>query len=251
MGFRLDPRSEELISDGLPLLNRVSGDRIRHELEQIFAEPEPERTLFRLDELGILSQIQPSLHCDRWLQDKYQTLRQEMQIETWDLKPEDCSFLHLALLSYRLDEEALAELARRLKMKRDDADDLHLLLNLQTILPDVGKTRRPSTVYRLLEPYPARVLAAAWVTADRRRLRERLLRYQTEWRLMETEITGNVLKAMGLRPSPLFGRLLGELRDARLDGRVSSREGEITLLEKLLEREEIGREDGRGDRGTG
>ena len=92
-------------------------------------------------------------------------------------------------------------------------------------------------------PYPARVLAAAWVTADRRRLRERLLRYQTEWRLMETEITGNVLKAMGLRPSPLFGRLLGELRDARLDGRVSSREGEITLLEKLLEREGIGREE--------
>ena len=123
---------------------------------------------------------------------------------------------------------------------------LRLLLDLQGILPDVGKNRRPSAVYRLLESYPARVLAAAWVAADRKRMRERLLRYQTEWRLMETEITGNVLKAMGLKPSPLFGRLLGALRDARLDGRVSTREEEIKLLESLLDREER-----QGDREIG
>jgi tRNA nucleotidyltransferase (CCA-adding enzyme) len=43
LGFRLDPRSEELIDDALPLLRRVSGDRIRHELELIFREDKPGR----------------------------------------------------------------------------------------------------------------------------------------------------------------------------------------------------------------
>jgi tRNA nucleotidyltransferase (CCA-adding enzyme) len=153
------------------------------------------------------------------------------------LKPEDTPFLHLALLAYRLGDEDLEGLVVRLKMKRDDADDLRLLRGLQDTLARLGKARRPSAAYRLLELYPARVLAVAWVAADRKRLRDRLLRYQTEWRLVETEITGAVLKAMGLRPGPLFGRLLRTLRNARLDGRVRTREEEVALLEKLLEEE--------------
>ena len=237
MGFRLDPRTEELIADALPLLKRVSGDRIRHEMEQIFVEPEPERALRRLDELDVLAQIHPGLHCDRWLQVKYHALRKDLDLETWNLKPEDTPFLYLALLAYRLGDEDLEGLVVRLKMKRDDADDLRLLHGLQDTLAQLGKARRPSAAYRLLELYPARVLAVAWVAADRKRLRDQLLRYQTEWRLVETEITGAVLKAMGLRPGPLFGRLLGTLRDARLDGRVSTREEEEALLEKLLEEE--------------
>ena len=61
-----------------------------------------------------------------------------------------------------------------------------------------------------------------------------MLRYQTEWRLVEPETTGDDLKAMGLRPSPLFGQLLGVLREARLDGKVSTREEEEAMLQKLL-----------------
>ena len=237
MGFRLNPRSEKLIADALPLLKRVSGDRIRHELDQIFAEREPERALCRLDELGVLAQIHPSLHCDGWLQARYRAVREDLKPETWNLKLEDTSFLYLALLAYRLGDKELDELTRRLKMKRDDADELLFLPGLQDTLLQLGKARRPSAVFRLLQPYPPRILAVAWVAADRKRLRDRLLRYQTEWRLVETEITGDVLKAMGLKPSPLFGRLLGALRDARLDGRVSTQEEEAALLEELLARE--------------
>jgi tRNA nucleotidyltransferase (CCA-adding enzyme) len=234
MGFQLDPRSEELIADALPLLKRVSGDRIRHELEQIFDEPEPERALCRLDELGMLAQIHPGLRCDRWLQARYRALREDLKPETWDLRSEDTPFLYLALLAYRLAEEELENLTRRLKVRRDDAEALRLLAGLEDTLAQLGKARRPSAIYRLLEPYPTRVLAGAWIATDRKRVRERLLRYQTEWRLVQPDITGDALKAMGLRPGPLFGRLLGALRDARLDGRVSTREEEAALLEKLL-----------------
>ncbi|RLC92664.1 MAG: polynucleotide adenylyltransferase [Chloroflexi bacterium] len=232
LGFHLDPRSEELISDALPLLKRVSGDRLRHELEQIFCEAEPERALCRLDELGVLAHIQPDLHCDEWLRKKYQTFREQLDAKCWKLDA-GC-WMYLALLAYRLNDEALEKLIARLMMPRDDAEDFILLHSLKETLPRLGKARRPSIVYRLLEPYPARVLAGAWVATDRRRLRERLLRYQTQWRLVETELTGDDLKAMGLKPGPLFGQLLCALRDARLDGKVSTREEEVMLLEKLL-----------------
>ena len=242
MEFRLDPRSETLIAEALSLLNRVSGDRIRHELEQIFAEPEPERTLHRLDELGVLAQIHPTLHWDDWLTQRYRALREELDVSCWTLDADDIPFLHLALLAYRMDEETLEQLIHRLRMKRDDADDLRLLPSLKDTLAQLGRTRQPSAIYRLLQPYPARVLALAWIATDRKRTQERMLRYQTEWRLVETEITGDDLKATGLKPSPLYGQLLAALRDARLDGKVGTREQEEALLERLLGGEVDGRQ---------
>jgi tRNA nucleotidyltransferase (CCA-adding enzyme) len=238
MGFHLDPRSEELIADGLLLLKRVSGDRIRHELEQIFYEAEPERALCRLEELGVLPYVHPGLRCDDWLRKKYATLREHLDAERWMLDADGVPFLYLALLAYRLDGEELQGLIDRLKVRRGDAEDLRLLPDLKGALPQLGRVRHPSAVYRLLQLYPARILAVAWVAVDRRRVRGRLLRYQTEWRLVETALTGDDLKAMGLRPGPVFGRLLGALRDARLDGKVSTREEEEALLEKLLLKDE-------------
>ncbi|MCP4540505.1 MAG: CBS domain-containing protein [Chloroflexi bacterium] len=257
MDFHLDPRSEELISDALPLLKRVSGDRVRHEFELIFREAEPERALHRLEELGGLRLIHSGLRCDRWLQAKYRVLREEFKSEAarteilglsigskpqnevwnmavWNMQPHDNVYLHLALLAYRLNSEELEKLIVRLKVRRDDAEDMRLLSNLKEVLPQLGRARRPSAVYRLLHPYPSRVLSVAWIATDRKRLQRRLLRYQTEWRLAEIELSGNDLKAMGLNPGPLFGRLLNALLDARLDGKVSTREDEQALLEKLL-----------------
>jgi tRNA nucleotidyltransferase (CCA-adding enzyme) len=237
LGFRLDPRSEGMIADALALLKRVSGDRIRHELEQVFDEPEPMHVLSRLDELGVLAHIHPDLHCDRWLESRYTVLRDELSREAWGLTAEDDAFLHLALLAYRMDEAQLEAFISRLKIKRDDADDLRLLPGLRAVLPRIAWTRRPSTVYGLLEPFPARLLAVAWIASGSGRQKAQLLRYQTEWCAVETEITGDDLKEMGLKPGPLFGRLLDTLRDARLDGKVSTRQDEEALLERLLEAE--------------
>lgn len=234
LDFQLDPHSEEMINDALPLLERVSGDRIRHELELIFLEDEPECAICRLEDLGVLEQIHPNLRCDEWLQTNYQALRQEMDPQTWNLKAEDLSFIHLAVLAYRLDEDDLEELSKRLKVKRDDEDDLLLMHNLQQASSQLVKEDRPSAICRLLEPYPARVLATTWLATDSKEVAEILLRYQTDWRLVEPIITGNDLKDMGLKPGPLFGRLLRALRDARLDGEVSSRKEEEAFLEHLL-----------------
>jgi len=234
LGFRLDPRSQELIASALPLLKRVTGGRIRHELALIFREVEPEQVLCRLEELGVLAQIHPRLRCDSWLRAKCRALREELDLEVWGLDPDDVSFRYLALLAYRLTGEEVEELIGRLKVARAEAEDLRLLCALKQALPQVSRSRRASVLYRLLQPYPARVLALAWVATDSGRLRKKLLRYQTEWRLIEPDLTGDDLKAMGLKPSPLFGRLLEALRDARLDGKVSTRDDEEAWVRRLL-----------------
>lgn len=234
LGFHLDPRSEELIDDALPLLRRVSGDRIRHELELIFREDEPERALCRLDELDALSHIHPDLECDRWLVTRYRTLRERLDPETWNLASEDLVFVHLALLAYRMGEKQVHALGKRLRVRRDVEEDLLLVQNLRRRLPELTELDRPSEMYNLLQPYPARVMAVVSIATSKATAQDRLLRYQTEWRFVEPALTGDDLKEMDLEPGPLFGHLLRKLRDARLNGEVRTREEEVVLVEQVL-----------------
>ncbi|HID89050.1 MAG TPA: CCA tRNA nucleotidyltransferase, partial [Anaerolineae bacterium] len=236
LGFRMDPRSESLIANALPLLDRVSGDRIRHELEQILDEREPEKALCRLEELGVLRQIHADLRCDAWVQARFRVAREELDPGVWELEPGDRRFVLWGLLFYRLSPESLEAVLRRLKMPRSEADDLQMLPDLRQAMRRLAPARRPSRIYRALRPFPSRLLAVAWVACEREGLREKMLQYQTRYRHVRTALTGDDLKAMGLRPGPIFGRLLGILQDARLDGEVATREEEEALVRHVLRR---------------
>ncbi len=240
LGFRLDPRSEALIANALPMLNRVSGERIRHELELILAEEEPERALCRLQHLGVLSQIHPALHCDRWLVTRFRAARKELAPTVWGLEVEDRSFVYWGLLLYRLESDALRAVTGRLRIPRSEARDLERLPDLRRDLDLLPTLRQPSRICHLLEPYPARLLAVGWVADRRAGVRARLTAFQTRYRHVTPILTGEDLKAMGLRPGPLFGRLLTALRDARLDGKIATREEEEALVREMVGKYGVG-----------
>lgn len=62
-GFHISTQGEKLIKNALSLnlVEKLSGARILHELNLIFREDEPETCLRRLNELGVLAAIHPSL----------------------------------------------------------------------------------------------------------------------------------------------------------------------------------------------
>jgi tRNA nucleotidyltransferase (CCA-adding enzyme) len=80
---------------------------------------------------------------------------------------------------------------------------------------------------------PAAVLIA-WLCTGSERVRERLRRYETELRHIQPIVDGEYLKGLGLRPSPLFRRLLDAVRDGRLDGQIHTVEEEQALVARLL-----------------
>jgi tRNA nucleotidyltransferase (CCA-adding enzyme) len=249
LGFQIESRSQELIADALGLLPRVSGERIRHELLLLFQEPEPELGLTRMEELGVLRHVHPGLRCDGWLQRKFRALRRVMPDwyeKSWrpsvveeehdalhgmSLPHDNASQLYLALLSYRLITPELETLATRIKLGRGDLDLLLEVAQLRDALsPLQVEDVRPSDVVRLLEPHSGPAILATWVAADSRRVREHLSNYWRSYRHIRPTLTGNDLKGLGLRPGPLFGRILGRLRDARLDGEISTVEQEWQMV---------------------
>jgi tRNA nucleotidyltransferase (CCA-adding enzyme) len=103
-------------------------------------------------------------------------------------------------------------------------------------------TLRPSQVYRLLSQLPdealALVLAKGFVSHDAggvRRLARRLRRFVRHDRHVRSTISGEILKQFGLRPGPLFKKILDRLLDERLDGRFTAVSEEKTRARILAE----------------
>jgi tRNA nucleotidyltransferase (CCA-adding enzyme) len=262
LGFHIEARTEELIDDALPLLDRVSGERIRNELYLIFQEAEPARMLRRIDELGVLRRIDPQLVWDDWLEDKF--ARVDLRAAEWATvargpggQPAPSRFgtrgkrpssipwplapIHyLALLVFRLKEPAIDFVGRRLRVPRDQIELLQAIPSLRRAAdrlaaPDL----KPSGVYALLSPFTDDALALLWVAADGEVVRRKLSLYQAELRRVEPALTGHDLRAMGLKPGPIYRRILNALRDARLDGEIGTRAEEESMAH-LIAGEMIG-----------
>ncbi len=73
-----------------------------------------------------------------------------------------------------------------------------------------------------------------WLCTDSDRVRDRLWRYDKELRLIQPVVDGAYLVSLGLKPSPLFSRLLNTVRDARLDGEIHTVDEEKALIARLL-----------------
>jgi tRNA nucleotidyltransferase (CCA-adding enzyme) len=244
LGFAIEPGTAELIDSALPMLSRVSGERIRHELYLILREREPELVLCRLDGLGVLAQIHPRLACTERSWELFARLRQTIAEGQWkvpadeDGRPMPGSYL--ALLTYPLSRSELEALANRLKIFRNDLSLLRQVLDLREREADLARQDLSNReIYHLLRYASTPALMLHGLCTESERVRERLWRYEKELRHVQPVVDGAYLKSLGLKPSPLFSRLLHTVRDARLDGLVHTVEEEKALIASLLaERQE-------------
>ena len=106
LGFCIEPETLALLKRDLPLMKTVGGYRLRHELELVFKEKEPEKELLRAYELGVLQEMHPSLKADDWLVSKFQEARR-----TGKATPD----YRLGLLLFRLSDDDLRQITKYLR----------------------------------------------------------------------------------------------------------------------------------------
>jgi tRNA nucleotidyltransferase (CCA-adding enzyme) len=239
LGFRIEARTKELLRDALDLLDRVSGERIYHELHLIFHEAKPERALLRLDNLAVLRQVYPDLKTDDWVVQRLIEIRSGLDNTPWSsTQPKDVHYL--GLLIFRLTEKALHEVVTRLRIRTEDASTLQQVQILKSLMPQLHQPRRPSQLYHMLEPFSSEALLVGWLACEDEVARAQLAQFQRELQGMEPIISGHYLRQeFNLRPGPLYRQILDHLRAARLDGQVITLADEHTLVERWLEANKI------------
>jgi tRNA nucleotidyltransferase (CCA-adding enzyme) len=232
--FSLEERTAELLDDALDLLDRVSGERLMNELELIFRERQPERALYQLDELGILAAIHPGLIVDKWLMSQLETLGGGLDQTPWGaIRPEPVHFL--GLLAYSLARDELDSLVERLNLRVHQRTVLVQVYDIKRNAAKIATATQASSLYHLLEFTSDEARLIAWLALDDKTARQQIVRFQNQLRDVTPLIDGNYLKQeLGLRPGPIFKTVIDQLRNARLDGQVSTLSEERALVERIL-----------------
>jgi tRNA nucleotidyltransferase (CCA-adding enzyme) len=223
-GFKIEPRTARLIGDALAMFARVSDARIRHEFDLIFREREPEKALARANELGAFKAIMAQLDFTDWHAGKF---RQARVVEE-----QPTALTYLGLLAYHLTPSLAAEFCARLRLTNAEDETIMQLLALRAESEPrlAAAALAPSALYHLLAEYSDGALALFTLATDDERVRECVTLFRTRLRGIAPELTGHDLKRMGIRPGPQYRAILERLRDARLDGEISTREQEIEIV---------------------
>jgi len=271
LGFVIEERTAELITDALDLLDHVTGERLRHELYLILREAEPERSLDRLNRMGGLQHLHPSLRFSREmsalfvrLRDRFQArpcaaYSRPVQVEVKESPSEAASPLqvtenvvslslcYLALLASSMGHDELASFVERMSIKGDDGRFLHQVLRARESLSELAATSMlPSGIYRLLRPFSREARFVLSVLTNSKLVRHRLDLYESALARVEPGIDGHYLQSLGVPPGPIYGEILERVRTALLDRQIVTLEEEKQLVHRLVEVCHNGQDDTRG-----
>ena len=234
LNFQIEARTAELMTTALPMLRRITGERVRNELTLILREPFPERPLLELQSRGILESIHPALKFD----DRVAVLFQRGRSESapWSMERPEPAALNWHLAAALLPTQALAAINERLLMPHHQAETMQQTARLIGLFDWLDEPdRSPSQIDTQLGGVADIALFAAWLAASKLPVRRRIERYVTEWRQVRPLTNGHTLKKHGLQPGPCFAVLLARLRAARLDGEIDTEADENRLLQRLID----------------
>ncbi len=228
LGFRLESDTARLLRRHRKMLDTISGDRLRREIELILREERPEQVLHRMAELGVLQQIHPSLKGNGWLAQKFPRVRGLV------LPARERQTLYLSLLAYHLTPEEGEQLLSRLKAPRVTAQVVRDTLGIKSELAlRVHSGLTPGALYRWLRPRrPLAVQANALAGSP-------LVRWQLELflrRLSEVKplLSGEGLKKLGVPSGPEMGRVRERRLDAWLARAAHTRGEEEALVHRWM-----------------
>jgi len=244
LGFRIARHTQNLIRGAtkIDLFQRLAGRRLFTELVLLMSEEDPAKPISRLAEFDLLRFVHPSLQWDDETAALFQGLNDAL---AWyrllflgkQHKPWQTYFFALIdRLSLKATEDMCERLAIREKllekvisMKKETP---LLLQGLSTM-----RSVKPSRLYGLLKGHPQETLLYLMAKADKEEAKRGISLYLSHLQDTRLSITGRNIAQLGIKPGPLYGKVMGQALWAKLDGLVQTREEEIEFVKGLLKSE--------------
>lgn len=236
-GFKISKHAENLIKSTVKmnLFEKLSGPRLYEELLLLFNETEPDRALKKLSDLGLLKVIHPAL-----------TFNEELE-ETLKSLHETVSWFNLLFLEEKTDRGVLYLMALLSELKEEEAEAAAERLSPPPKIKDmidkgISKAREvakrlpsedPVETYNLLRKLRLETILLAMALSKDRLKQKVISRYLTELRKIKPILKGEDLKKIGVKPGPVYSRILKELLEEKLRGHLKSREDEERFVKRI------------------
>jgi len=225
-GFKIESGSEALIPLALEYVDKLSPERLRHELDLILGEENAVPMMEKLWASGIVRCVRPALPSEEAARKRFgATRRLPSSVEDpvqfrWMVWLMDATPAQFRALAKRL--HFTADLAKKVAAAASIYNDLESF-----------KGTRPSECAARLDGLPEEAIRAVSLCADEE-TRALLEMYLTKWKDVKPFADGDALQRMGVPFGPRVGEILWCLRAAWLDGEVTSEAGEREWLAGVL-----------------
>ena len=238
-GFKIGKLTANLIENAIRIggIERLAPKRLFTELQLILIEENPLPVIKRLIDLKLLQAIHPE-----WtLTPKGELLFGEIKsVLAWfDLLYLNESYEKWLIYFLALTQPVtqITELRLRLGLPKKIFEAINLCRGegeqvLMTLQKNPKLSR--SEIYKLLSPLPNEALLFLMAKAVQETGRKAISIYFTQLKSIRISVGGEDLKALGLVPGPLYKTILGDLLEARINGKVLTQEDEIAYVKKYF-----------------
>ncbi len=268
LDFEIGAATREAIRELAPLVSRVSAERLQQELRVILTDRDPARALRLMYDLGLLFEIFPELE-DTQGCEQPENYHPEGDVFVHTILTVDKLWPHpdfelaMAALLHdvgkppasrragpkcfpdhcQIGERMARRVCRRLRLSNQETERICWLVERHLYFKD-AQNMRESTLKRLFAEPGFEQLAelhradalASWGNLEDynyvMQQRQQLSRQEVEPPRL---ITGHDLIDMGYEPGPLFGEVLERVRDAQLEGEVTTEEEARELARRTAE----------------
>ncbi|MFQ5532824.1 MAG: CCA tRNA nucleotidyltransferase, partial [Candidatus Methylomirabilales bacterium] len=223
--LRFSRRDRVLVRAALAekVLQRLSTDRLFHEVKLILSEPIPETALSVLQGLGVLKTLHPALALD------VSTVAQMRQVRrTWErygrltVSPKPLLWrVYLLVLLLSVPSRVRLRVGRRLGLKGPALDQVMRDLNdIPRLQKKLEQPRiRLSRLRHAMDDASADLRLLVWASGSRR-VRNRVQHYLTRLASVTPALTGRDLRKLGIPPGPIYRQILDLLLEGRLEERL-------------------------------
>ena len=227
LGFRLSRETEALLTSDASYLDTISGDRLRREMSFIFKEEKAPEILLRAARLGLLAALYQHLPLEEELERRLSAMPASA--------PTGNTRSYLALLAAAMSEPEAEGFIQRLKMPPSEAKAVRDAVKAGPLVASLDSNASPSRIVAALQGLDPHALRVAALLSGDEASSGLALRYLNEWRHVKPRLNGRDLARLGIPQGPRVGLLLERLRNARIEGEISTREEEKAFVRRLAE----------------
>lgn len=239
--FKIEPKTLSLLKAAIKmgLLDKVSPHRIRDELVLMLKEQDPLKPIKRLNNLCALSFISKKLKAGKptyalfksigktisWFSKNFPAHR---QLDSW--------LIYFTALLAPLDLKEIKKITFRLGLRKGQEKRIigYCSLKHKLIQSLSKKNVLPARIFFILEPLSYETIILLKSVSANKCLKKYITDFLEIYNGMRPYVSGSDLHGLGLLPGPRYKKIFTKALEARLNGKVKSRQGELDLIKKLI-----------------
>ncbi len=238
--FMIEQSTEKFLRKAVNegLVSRIRKKRLSEEFLILLQEKNPIKVLKRMDQSGVLSGILPNLNLNPGLIKKFNQI--ETLLEMWHEKFSDeninKSILYLYYLIQMVNIE-IKHIIKKIELSERAITMLKIIIHekdrILSLLEKDGL--EPSNIYYYLNDKPNELLFVILIESGKdNRIANRIYNYLNVYKKASIFISGYDLTEMGMKPSPIYAKILKLVFYLQLNGILKNRDDEISFVKELI-----------------